>query len=320
MKMIIGKTLFILVLLLLKSSELTGQEDDDDNTPDEDELTEEEKKTVFENVEPRSPGQKNWMAKLDNNKFISDITIPGTHDTMALYGGSMAKCQTWSLENQLKAGIRYLDLRVSGYKLKIMHGIIYQRTSLSEVISTIRKFLQESKNEFVLVRIKPEFPQKGRVQNLVENLIGNDNNIWKKSTIPTIGEVRGKIVLVQKNRFKLGISLSETDSKGDYKVTKTEDKKKKITQHLEEANKQCKSNNNNNNNNNKISLVYSSGTSLGTYKGFCLLPNAVAGEINPWLNDHLKELSNKNPKSCFGIIAMDFPYFELIEMIIKFNT
>ncbi|XP_052409276.1 1-phosphatidylinositol phosphodiesterase-like [Carassius gibelio] len=254
------------------------------------------------------------MAKLDNNKLVSDITIPGTHDTMALYGGSMAKCQSWSLENQLKAGIRYLDLRVSGFKLKIMHGIVYQRTSLSEVLTTIRKFLEKSKNEFVLVRIKPVFPSKGSVQNLVENLIGNDN-VWKESKIPTVGEVRGKIVLVQKNRFKLGISLSETDSKGDYKVTKIEKKKNKIIKHLEEADKQCKSEIKE-----KMSLVYSSGTSLGTYKGFCLLPNAVAEEINPWLNEHLKNLSNKNPKPCFGIIAMDFPNFDLIDMIIKFNT
>ncbi|XP_059418687.1 1-phosphatidylinositol phosphodiesterase-like [Carassius carassius] len=255
------------------------------------------------------------MAKLDNNKLVSDITIPGTHDTMALYGGSMAECQSWSLENQLKAGIRYLDLRVSGFKLKIMHGIVYQHTSLSDVLSTIKQFLQKSTNEFVLVRIKPVFPSKKSVQNLVEDLIGNDNNIWKESKIPTVGEVRGKIVLVQKNGFKLGISLSETDSKGDYKVTKIEDKKNKIIKHLEEADKQCKSKIKE-----KMSLVYSSGTSLGTYMGICLLPNAVAREINPWLYDQLKNQFNKNPKLCFGIIAMDFPNFDLIDMIIKFNT
>ncbi|KAK6326281.1 hypothetical protein J4Q44_G00019260 [Coregonus suidteri] len=26
-----------------------------------------------------------WMEDIDDNKLISDITIPGTHDTMALY-------------------------------------------------------------------------------------------------------------------------------------------------------------------------------------------------------------------------------------------
>ncbi len=287
---------------LLKSSELTGQDDDDDDTLDEEYLTED--KTITFN--------DNWMATLDNNKLISDITIPGTHDTMAFYGGPMAKCQAWSLMNQLKAGIRYLDLRVSGFKLKIMHGIVYQRTSLSDVLSIINEFLKNSKNEFVLVRIKPVFPLKGSVQNLVENLIKIEKNIWKISSIPRIGEVRGKIVLVQKNSFRLGIILSETDSRGDYKVTQIKDKEEKIKQHLEEAYKQPKAD--------ALSLVYSSGTSLGTYMGFCLMPNAVAREINPWLYDHLEKLSNKNPKPCFGIIAMDFPSSDLIKMIIKFNT
>ncbi|KAG5271699.1 hypothetical protein AALO_G00182990 [Alosa alosa] len=54
-----------------------------------------------------------WMKSIDNNKFISDITVPGTHDTMALHWGSFVECQAWSLETQLKAGIRYLDLRTS---------------------------------------------------------------------------------------------------------------------------------------------------------------------------------------------------------------
>lgn len=275
-------------------------------TPDEDECTENK------NAETKLPGHDNWMATLDNNKLISDMTIPGTHDTMALHGGSMAECQVWSLENQLKAGIRYLDLRVSGLKLKIMHGIVYQHTSLSEVLRTIKQFLENSKSEFVLVRIKPVFPFKKKVQNLVEDLIKNEDTIWKRSEIPSIGDVRGKIVLVQKNRFRLGIILSETDSRGDYKVTNIRDKEEKIKKHLEEANNQCKSH--------ALSLVYSSGTSLGTYKGCCLLPNAVAREINPWLHDHLEKLSNKNPKPCFGIIAMDFADSDLIKIIIKFNS
>ncbi|XDV40860.1 hypothetical protein PO909_009859, partial [Leuciscus waleckii] len=55
-----------------------------------------------------------WMETLDNETLISTLTIPGSHDAMALYGGPLAKCQAWSLEDQLKAGIRYFDLRVSG--------------------------------------------------------------------------------------------------------------------------------------------------------------------------------------------------------------
>ncbi|XP_073703109.1 1-phosphatidylinositol phosphodiesterase-like [Garra rufa] len=253
-----------------------------------------------------------WMETLDDNKPISDITIPGTHDSLALHGGPMAECQAWSLEDQLRAGIRYLDLRVTGYKLIIMHGPIYQRTSLSEVLSTIRTFLKQSPSELVLVRIKPVFLFKSEVQNEVTKLIQNSNDIWIKSEVPKIGQVRGKIVFVQKNSFKLGITLFETDKKGDYKVLKIKDKQEKIKQHLKEAADQCP-------NSKTLSLSYSSGTSLNTYMTVFLLPKAVAKEINPWLYDNLPKIS-KNPKPCFGIIAMDFPGFDLVQKVIKFQT
>ncbi len=55
-----------------------------------------------------------WMETLDDEKFISDITLPGTHESLALHGGFIAECQAWSLEDQLKAGIRFFDFRVSG--------------------------------------------------------------------------------------------------------------------------------------------------------------------------------------------------------------
>ena len=153
------------------------------------------------------------------------------------------------------------------------------------------------------------FP-KGRVQSSVENMIRNDKDVWVKPSIPKIGEVRGKIVFVQKNSFKL--ILSETDKKGDYKVTKVKDKERKIKQHLEEAANQCRTGS-------ALSLSYSSGTSLGTYMSFFLLPKTLAKEINPWLYDHLAKEFEKNPKPCFGIIAMDFPGFDLIQKVFKFN-
>jgi len=252
------------------------------------------------------------METLDDNKLISILTIPGTHDALALHGTALAECQAWSLENQLKAGIRYFDLRVSGYKLNIMHGLIPQSTSLPEVLNTVKTFLNQFRTEVVLLRVKPIFPMKRKVQSLVQNLIQNDKDIWVKESVPKIGEVRGKIVFVQKRIFKLGIKLFETDEKGDYKVTNIKDKKKKIVKNLEKATDQCKTGS-------ALSMSYSSGTSLGTYKGFCFLPNNVAEAINPWLYGHLKTESEKKPKPCFGIIAMDFPDFDLVEMVIKFN-
>ena len=39
--------------------------------------------------------------------------MPGTHDSMSRHGGDLVAAQTWDLSEQLRAGIRVLDIRVS---------------------------------------------------------------------------------------------------------------------------------------------------------------------------------------------------------------
>lgn len=244
-----------------------------------------------------------WMKILDDNKFISDITIPGTHDSLALHGGSAAECQAWSLMDQLYAGIRYFDLRVSGDKLKVVHGPISQHTTFFDAFDTIKDFLSRFQTETVLVRVKHSSKFPDRVISELEN----DSNSWVKNDIPRIREVRGKVVFVQKNSFYLGVPLYETDKHGDYKVGNVEKKKDKITAHLNEAIKACTTG--------YVVLNYSSGT------GFPILrvdnsPKSLAKKINPWLYNNLKE---QKIKLCFGVIAMDFPGFDLIQLVINFN-
>ncbi|XP_059364806.1 1-phosphatidylinositol phosphodiesterase-like [Carassius carassius] len=247
-----------------------------------------------------------WMRTLDDNKLISDITIPGTHDSLALHGGPAAECQAWLLEDQLNAGIRYFDLRVSGDELKVVHGPISQHTTFFEAFNTIKEFLSRFQTETVLVRLKhsSKFPDQ------VISQLENDSKSWVRNDIPRIGDVRGNVVFVQKNSFHLGISLHETDKPGDYKVGNVGKKKDKIISHLNEAVETCRTG--------YVVLNYSSGT------GFPFLrvdnsPKHLAKEINPWLYNNLKGAYEEKKKFCFGVIAMDFPGFDLIQMVINFN-
>uniref|UniRef100_A0A671R7U6 Phosphatidylinositol-specific phospholipase C X domain-containing protein n=1 Tax=Sinocyclocheilus anshuiensis TaxID=1608454 RepID=A0A671R7U6_9TELE len=247
-----------------------------------------------------------WMETLDDNKLISDITIPGTHDSLALHGGPAAECQAWSLKDQLYAGIRYFDLRVSGDDLKVVHGPISQHTTFFEAFNTIKDFLSIFRTETVLVRLK----HSSKFPDHVISELEHDSNSWLTNDIPRIRDVRGKVVFVQKNSFHLGVSLYETDKHADYKVGRVGKKKDKIITHLNEAIEKCRSG--------SVVLNYSSGT------GFPLLrvdnsPKNLAKEINPWLYDNLKGASEEKIKLCFGIIAMDFPGFDLIQAIINFN-
>lgn len=255
-----------------------------------------------------------WMKELDGNTLLSDITVPGTHDTMALHGGPAAECQAWNLEDQLKAGIRYLDFRVYAFEntLYLMHGIVYQRSTFSKALDMLKVFLSEFPSETVLVRVKPDLVDKSKVQGMVEKLIEGDSRVWVKSAIPRLDEVRGKIVLVQEGSFLLGVRLLETDTKGDYKVIHVKDKEKETLQNLNKAMKECGGN--------SVVLTYSSGTGIGTFEGMFLTPKKVAEKMDPWLYDYLQMLLAEGSKLCFGIIAMDFPSTDLIQTVIRFNN
>src|SRR5579864_9502172 len=68
----------------------------------------------------------NWMASLDSHLLLSQLSIPGSHDTMALYEPfpGTTKCQNLSLAEQLMAGVRFLDIRCrhTNNAFAIYHG------------------------------------------------------------------------------------------------------------------------------------------------------------------------------------------------------
>ena len=52
-----------------------------------------------------------WMKRLPDNKKLSELSIPGTHDTCARFGGDFAQCQSLALRDQFSIGLRFLDIR-----------------------------------------------------------------------------------------------------------------------------------------------------------------------------------------------------------------
>lgn len=66
------------------------------------------------------------MSDLDDNMLISNLTIPGSHNTGTYACPSVCiinQCQAWNVKDQLISGIRYLDFRVNDKEpLTIYHG------------------------------------------------------------------------------------------------------------------------------------------------------------------------------------------------------
>jgi hypothetical protein len=165
---------------------------------------------------------ENWMGDLPDTVKLNEISIPGTHDTCALFGGGSAETQCFSLKEQLLAGIRYVDIRCRRSKdiFAIHHGQYYQKLTFGNVLQACQEFLQEHPNECILMRIKEEYKADSEysfleIWNKYMVQRGFDNLFYTSTTqdIPRLGQVRGKIFVLEQASIprKYGIKLNSPD-------------------------------------------------------------------------------------------------------------
>jgi 1-phosphatidylinositol phosphodiesterase len=153
-----------------------------------------------------------WMGKLKDDVRLSQLSLPGTHDTMSFYGGEAVQTQTLSLPNQLESGVRVLDIRCrhvrfQSFVFAIVHGSVHQNAYFDDVLNATVAFLKKHPREVVYMRVKEE----GNPQNIPADrtfeLTFRDqywiNPRWREyfwpyhEGNPSLGEVRGKIVILQ---------------------------------------------------------------------------------------------------------------------------
>lgn len=106
-----------------------------------------------------------WMEQIYTsrpNTALKDIMIPGTHDSGTYAGFSdISTTQTKSVFDQLKDGIRYLDLRV-GSNNNIIHGIEKGPLgSLTKVLEQIKSFADAHPKEVIFVDLH-EIPDQAQ--------------------------------------------------------------------------------------------------------------------------------------------------------------
>lgn len=170
-------------------------------------------------------GSEAWMATLDDETKLSAVTIPGTHDTCAQYVSLryIFQCQDTSVEEQLENGYRYLDIRIALAEkdkepaLVIKHNFTVCRKGaspfsdkiyLEDVIADVEAFLEENPTETVILCMKAENGDDdiAQVQKLLYGQIEKNENRWYlKNEIPTMDEVRGKMVLATRFEDEIGV-------------------------------------------------------------------------------------------------------------------
>lgn len=130
---------------------------------------------------------------------------------MSFYGWPISQCQSPLTSNpllvQLQSGIRALDIRLSiiDGRLISFHGIYPQRSPFTSILDTLYQFLtaDEGSSECIVVSIKQEDTASPLFTSLVHSEIAaslGGNDIWftESNRIPTLGEVRGKCVLLSR--------------------------------------------------------------------------------------------------------------------------
>lgn len=160
-----------------------------------------------------------WITPLDDNIYVSQLSIPGTHDAATMDCSLNAgKCQSRSISEQLEMGIRCFDLRPaapiiwpffeSSSALPIYHGTANCDIDLRDVYDTFNTFLEAHPGEFIITILRWEeeraLSSESRFNSAMNTFVGStrytshalESEYCKKDV--TIGEMRGKILTIMR--------------------------------------------------------------------------------------------------------------------------
>lgn len=271
-------------------------------------------------LEPIAAGS-NWMSTLPGMTPITQISIPGTHDSSTFLLEGMGNCQHYDIETQLKSGIRYLDLRIKR-GMALHHGIEDCKIDFPYVAEACMDFLKKNDGETIILELTIDDNAMDDVEEYIEDY---SSYFWTKNYIPYIYEVRGKMMIVR--RFKtptLGIDLNTSDVwpddgvgtgtnndgvpyyiqdryfSADETIHDSKEKSELFNTAVDEAIS----------NNDRLNINFTSiaGRVVHWPKAYAWGASGIDPVMNYVVRDKLKEITeNYNNTVGIGIIVMDFP-------------
>lgn len=278
----------------------------------------------------------NWLSNIDDSKNISELSIPGTHESCATVSAWNAQCQTLTISEQLNNGVRFLDIRLKdvtyGFDmehpfLEAYHSSINERIAFDNILQDCLQFLSANPTEFILMSIKNEGNTSNSFQDLLMSKYINGENLqdkfYLKNEFPTVGEIRGKIVLFSRYIYpdpngpaldkpvKYGIDCRPWNDNAIFKIDRQPPLYPIFVQdHYASSVAPPKSYAE------KVQDILAqinsakSGSTTDLYINFCsasnyatYAPTSFAEFVNPNVNDFLLKMSNTR----IGIINFDFP-------------
>ena len=252
--------------------------------------------------------QLKWMGDIDNQTYLSQMTIPGTHDSCSLFGINSARTQTWIIKDQLDAGIRYLNLKLRrvNNKLRAYHSYVDQEETFDSILKTVFKFLETNPSECIIMEINSENTPLNST-NTFDELYEEYINDYKNRIIEydnkdlTLGELRGKLYIIKAFEGKLD-EIPGIFSQNELQFNSEWDINKKETKIKEFFNKVKSLENNNEEDKNNLYITYISYLKMTPYR--------AAKKLNSLVKDFTGRL---------GIVNLDYPGEDLIAHLIDQN-
>lgn len=270
-----------------------------------------------------------WMNNVDDEKYINEILIPGTHDSGAAHSlfDLAGKCQDTSILEQLNLGARFLDVRLKNIEdsFYVYHGYINQELIFQSVLDDVYSFLDTYPSETIIMSIKEEQDAKNNTLSfdaLLQKYINNNPTYWYlENSLPTLKTVRDKIVLFSRY-IDASISIDAYDGWLD---STTFDMNNGVSLHVQDNYRLA-------NNDVKYAdivacLDYGVLNQTEWTINFCSgyldtkvlgisLANAMttAGYINDKVTDYILD---NNSKNYVGVLLFDFYNQDIAEAIIK---
>lgn len=275
----------------------------------------------------------NWMRWVPDSVPLSSLSIPGTHDSMAHYGGPLAQTQTMRLAQQLRAGIRTIDIRARHEQdtFVLYHGIVYQKAGFSDVLKACNAFLDQNPSETILLWLSADGVPTPVDLNCTRQYYetferyrdesGLGGRIYIPNSVPSVqlplGQVRGKIVIIQGFRGRsfvtpYGYPSNAIEKNGFWDLGDVRDMDEKWEAVLAQATLIGGSDN---------TRMYEISLSGSSSRGGIWpidVANGILGEEGiPYR--YLRYLFTGNQRRTTGLVYMDFPGSGLIGAIIAHN-
>ncbi len=270
----------------------------------------------------------NWMQDLKDTALLSQLSIPGTHDSGARFEpiAGTAKCQNLTIAEQLAIGVRALDIRCRHIDnaFTIHHGQVYQNMNFTDVLNACSSFLAANPSETIIMSVKEEYNPSNNTRTFVETFnsyVNQSPGLWYMGTkIPALGQVRGKIVLFRRFGGVSNLGLEATSWGDDttfsiggvapmrvqdnYSNGSGSEKWTDVNNMLNEAK------------NGYAGTLYVNFTS--GYTSFLGIPSITT--VSNYVNPRLETYFNSNPSGRFGMLMMDFVNDVRAEKIYKTNN